>query len=63
MAPLDLKEFVWQSKKTKIGYIILAITTYKGDDVVIYREAKDRSKICIDSVDEFCKRCEATYQL
>lgn len=63
MEPLDLKEFIWQSKETKIGYIILAITTYKGESIVVYRECKDRSKICVDSVDNFCRNCEATYQI
>ena len=63
MVPLDLKEFVWQSKETKIGYIILAITTYKNEDVIVYREGKDRSTIHIDSIDNFCKNNEATYQI
>lgn len=63
MEPLDLRDFIWQSKETKVSYMILALTTYEDEHVVVYREAKNRSKICVDSISNFVKRCEATYQL
>lgn len=63
MEPLDLKKFVWLSKRTKQNFIIIAITDYKSDDVVVYREANDRSKVCVKSVDDFCREFEATYEL
>jgi len=63
MEALDLKKFLWESKATKGNFIILAITTYKNDDVVVYRESQDRSQICVCSVDDFCRDFSAIYPL
>lgn len=63
MQALDFRDFVWQSKRTKEDFFVLAITEYGDDDVIIYRESRDRSRICVKSVDQFCKDFEATYQL
>jgi uncharacterized protein YdeI (YjbR/CyaY-like superfamily) len=63
MQALDLKTFIWSHKQTKEASIILAITTYKDDDIVVYRGWKDRAKIEVMSVDDFCKQHEATYQI
>lgn len=62
MEPLDLKKFAWISRLDKRHYIIMAITTYNGENVVVYREAVDRSKILVASVDDFGAEFEATYQ-
>lgn len=61
MQPLDLKKFVWN--KDHKWYLILAITTFKGDDIVVYRESQDRAAIEIATVDDFCKHFQATYCL
>ena len=61
--PLDLKKFVWMSKEDKNPYLILAITTYGGDDVVVYRQATSTADMCVTSVGDFCERFEATYDL
>ena len=63
MESLDLKEFVWQSKNNGEKFIIMAITDYKTDDIVVYREVKDRSRICVLSIDDFVQRFQATYDL
>jgi hypothetical protein len=62
MEPLDLKKFLWLNKldKTKSA-VILAITDYKSDDVVVYRDWRDRNIVSVKSVDDFCKEFEATY--
>ena len=61
MEPLDLKKFVWN--RNHKWYIILAITTFKDEDIVVYRESQDRAAIEIATVDDFCKQFQATYSL
>lgn len=63
MQPLDFRDFVWQHKQTKINYIILGITTLDVEDVIVFREAKDRNGIYVEYFDRFCENHEATYQL
>lgn len=62
MQPLDLKNFVWVNDDNET-FIILAITNYNHDDVVVYRESRDRQRIFVDSVSDFCNKYEATYEL
>lgn len=61
MQPLDLKNFVWS--KNHEWFLVLAIVTYNEEDIVVYRENKDRSRICVTSVDKFCREFQATYEL
>lgn len=63
MQPLDFRDFIWQNKGTKTSYIILAITTLDAEDVIVFREAKDRNTIYVDYFDRFCNNHEATYEL
>lgn len=63
MDTVNLKNFVWQSKKTKQSFIIIAITKYREDNIVIYREAHDRSKLCVRSAEDFLEEFEPTYEL
>lgn len=63
MQPLDLKDFIWMRKSDKREVaIIIAITKYKDEDVIVYR-SKDRNQIAVESVDTFCTDFEATYQI
>lgn len=62
MEALDLKKFAWN--KNHVNYCILAITTYKGDDVVVFRNHDDsKHEIAILSVDDFCREFQATYAI
>ena len=63
MEALDLTKFLWLNKETKHVYIILAITTYGDEDVVVYREFCDRAKLQVDSVSNFAAEHDATYQV
>lgn len=63
MQALDLKSFVWLSKDTKENYIVMAITTFCGHDVVVFRHHRDRNQILLETVDVFCRNYEATYEL
>ena len=63
MEPLDLKEFIWQSRETLENFIILTVTKHQDENVVVYREVKDRSRICIMAVSDFYDKFEATYHL
>ena len=61
MQPLDLKQFIW-SRDHK-GYDILAITTYKGEDIVVYRERHMPYTVGVDTVSDFCRHFQATYSI
>lgn len=61
MQPLDLKNFVWN--RDHKWYIIIAITTFKDEDVVVYRENQDRAAVSVMSVSDFCREFQATYQI
>lgn len=63
MEALDFRKFLWLNKESKRVYIILAITTYGDDDVVVYREFCDRAKLQVDSVNNFATAHDATYQV
>ena len=60
---LDLADFVWVNKETKNAFLILALTMYKDENVVVYRPAHDRVHICVCSVSDFCRDFEATYDI
>jgi hypothetical protein len=61
MLELDLTSFIWN--KDHKDYIVMALVAYRDEVLVVYRESTDRSKICVDSVGDFCKDFQATYQL
>jgi hypothetical protein len=61
MEALDLKKFLWTCGHK--NYEILAITTFKNDDIVVYRDLNDTHRVAVLSVDDFCRSFEAVYQI
>jgi len=57
---LDLKKFGWV--RDHKNYTVLAITTFRDEDVVVFR-AQEGGVVDILTVDEFCRTFDATYQL
>jgi hypothetical protein len=60
MEALDLKKFGWT--RNHENFTILAITSYKGEDVVVYRNQQGGA-VAIVTVDEFCRDFQATYEV
>ena len=61
MLPLDLKTLIWN--KDHKWYRILAVTTYKGDDVIVYQEEAQKATIEIMDISDFCREFQATYEI
>lgn len=61
--PLDLADFIWQHKLTKKSYIIMTITNFRSERVIVYRDARDRRLIHVEDFGSFCANHEATYQI
>ncbi len=61
MQPLNLKNFVWT--RDHKNYVILAITTYKEEDLVVYRDQHFPYEVDIATVSDFCRKFQATYQV